>query len=144
MRNNSKHYRLKMELKTKYKYIYLGGHIDSTVGLESIDCWDPTKRQSSELHLPVRGDKVHAEHNALFCVLSTIGGDHHHVAGYLREGALQTHGLQEKVEVTWRKGDEGERGKRKSGKASFLNALEDKKNIYIYCRVSAAFNKLKM
>lgn len=132
-----------MELKTKYKYIYLEGHIDSTVGLESIDCWDPTKRQISELHLPVRGDKVHAEHDALFCVLSTIGGDHHHVAGYLREGALQTHGLQEKVEETWRKGDEGERGKRKSGKASFLNALEDKKK-KTYCRVSAAFNKLKM
>lgn len=46
--------------------------------------------------VPIGGDEVHAEHDALLCVLPAVGGDHHHVAGYLRVGALQTHSLQRK------------------------------------------------
>lgn len=140
MCNDSKCYRLKIELKTKDEYIYLRGHVDSRVGLESIDWWDHTKSENSEPHSPVRGDKVHAEHDALFCVLSTIGGDHHHIAGYLREGALQTHGLQENVEDTWRKGDEEKVEKETVAKPVF----QIHRKIKIYCRVSAAFKKLKI
>lgn len=49
---------------------------------------------------PVSGHKVHAKHNALLCVLPAVGGDNHHVAGYLRYGALKTHSLPEKVNST--------------------------------------------
>lgn len=47
-------------------------------------------------HWPIRGDKVHAEHDAFLGVLSTVCGDHHHVTGYLRVGTLQTYSLQKK------------------------------------------------
>lgn len=74
-----------------------GGNMPSPVWDLVLDrCW---------WHWPIRGDEVHAEHDALLRVLSTIGGDHHHVAGYLRIGAFQTHGLKDKVgrEKAWRK-----------------------------------------
>lgn len=49
---------------------------------------------------PVSGHKVHAKHDALLCVLPAAGGDHHHVAGYLRYGALKTHSLPQEVNGT--------------------------------------------
>lgn len=66
-----------------------------------------TKAKAVDLLLmgsPVSGHKVHAKHNALLCVLPAVGGDHHHVAGYLRYGALKTHSLPEKVNRTHERG----------------------------------------
>lgn len=76
---------------------------------------------------PVRGDKVHAEHDALLRVLSTVGGDHHHVAGYLREGALQTHGLQDKV----KRRHEG-RGRRTKQQREEVSAAFNKLNLRLF------------
>lgn len=72
---------------------------------------------------PVSGHKVHAKHNALLCVLPAVGGDNHHVAGYLRYGALKTHSLPEKVNSTHEGGQSRSRRVAGSFKTehSFLN-----------------------
>lgn len=44
---------------------------------------------------PVYWTEIHTQHHALLCVLTTVGWNHHHVAGDLRVGALQTDRLKQ-------------------------------------------------
>ena len=50
---------------------------------------------------PIYRTEIHSQHHTLLCVLTTIGWDHHHVAGDLSVCALQTHRLEQERNNLW-------------------------------------------